>query len=116
MGCPHVVAEAFGADGARDGVYESCGARRLVVDATGVGATGVGATGMERARGSGERWQVPRKDLLAGLEVLLETGELRISKRLVEAGRLVKELTSIRFGRGESGEHDDLTMAVWLAC
>ena len=77
---------------------------------------GVGAPVVERARGSGERWQVPRKDLLAGLEVLLETGELRISKRLVEAGRLVKELTSIRFGRGESGEHDDLTMAVGLAC
>jgi len=77
---------------------------------------GVGAPVVERARSSGERWQVPRKDLLAGLEVLLETGELRISKRLAEAGRLVKELTSIRFGRGESGEHDDLTMAVGLAC
>ena len=81
-----------------------------------VDATGVGAPVVERARGSGERWQVPRKDLLPGLEVLLETGELRISKRLAEAGRLVKELTSIRFGRGESGEHDDLTMAVGLAC
>src|SRR5580658_6628788 len=55
---------------------------RLVVDATGVGApvvdllrsaglgvslTTVTITGGERARGQGERWQVPRGDLLAGL-------------------------------------------------
>jgi hypothetical protein len=50
------------------------------------------------------------------LEVLLETGELKIAKRLAEAGRLARELTSIRFGRGESGEHDDLAMAPGLAC
>ena len=72
--------------------------------------------GAERAHGGGERWQVPRKDLLAGLEVLLETGELKIAKRLAEAGRLARELTSIRFSTGESGEHDDLAMATGLAC
>jgi hypothetical protein len=68
---------------------------RLVVDATGVGApvvdllrsAGLGAslttvtiTSGERARGQGERWQVPRGDLLAGLEVLLEAGELKICR------------------------------------
>jgi hypothetical protein len=107
------------------------GRSRLVVDATGVGApvvdmlrsaglsatlTAVTITGAERARGYGERWQVPRKDLLAGLEVLLETGQLKISRKLAEAERLARELTAIRIGGGESGEHDDLAMAAGLAC
>ena len=65
-------------------------------------------TGAERAHGGGERWQVPRKDLLAGLEVLLETGELKIAKRLAEAGRLARELTSIRLGRGKAE-----SMTIW---
>ena len=104
---------------------------RLVVDATGVGApvvellrssgmgtriTAVTITGGDRAHGRSEDWYVPRKDLLTGLEVLLENGGLRISRKLGEAARLIGELTSIRAGRGESGEHDDLVMAVALAC
>ncbi len=105
------------------------GKSRLVVDATGVGApvvdllrsaglgvslTTVTITGGERARGQGERWQVPRGDLLAGLEVLLEAGELKICKRLREAERLVRELEAMRFAGG-GGEHDDLAFAVALA-
>ncbi len=80
---------------------------RLVVDATGVGApvvdllrsaglgvrlTTVTIPSGERARGHGERWHVPRGDLRAGLEVLLEAGELKICRRLKEATRLVREL------------------------
>jgi hypothetical protein len=106
---------------------------RLVVDATGVGApvvdllrsagmgmslTTVTITGGERASGQGERWNVPRGDLLAGLEVLLEAGELKICKRLGESERLVRELEAMQAGsRGKSGggEHDDLVFAVALA-
>jgi hypothetical protein len=107
------------------------GGCRLVVDATGVGApvvdllrsaglgvslTTVTITGGERAQGQGERWHVPRHDLLAGLEVLLEAGELKISKRLREAERLVRELEAMRPGSGNGGgEHDDLAFAVALA-
>jgi hypothetical protein len=102
---------------------------RLVVDATGVGApvvdllrsagltarlTAVTITGGERAHGQGERWHVPRGDLLAGLEVLLEAGELKISKRLKHAERLVRELESMA-AAGGGGEHDDLVFAVALA-
>ncbi len=102
---------------------------RLVVDATGVGApvvdllrsarlgvslTTVTITSGERARGQGERWHVPRGDLLAGLEVLLEAGELKICRRLKEAARLVRELERMRV-TGCGGEHDDLVFAVALA-
>ena len=107
---------------------EMAGRTRMVVDATGVGApvvemlrsAGVSAiavtiTGGAQAHGQGEHWHVPRRDLLAGLEVLLEAGDLKISRRLAEAERLVRELTALRT-RGGGGEHDNLVMAVALAC
>src|SRR5580704_8446364 len=70
---------------------------RLVVDATGVGApvvemlrgvrpacrvTAVTITSGEQAHGRGEEWHVPKKDLMAGLEILLEEGQLRIPRKL----------------------------------
>jgi len=103
---------------------------RLVVDSTGLGApivdllraaglsgrlTAVTITGGESARGNSEVWSVPRKDLLAGLEVLLDAGELQISRKLSHASTLVKELTSLR-NNGYSARHDDLVLAVALAC
>jgi hypothetical protein len=106
---------------------------RLVVDATGVGApvvellrsaglagriTAVTITGGEQAHGASEEWRVPRRDLLMGLEVLLEAGELTIARRLAEAERLKRELTRIQVGgrRSDGGEHDDLVIALGLAC
>ena len=115
------------------------GASYLTVDATGVGvpvvellrAAKLGCRGMTavtitpgaRARqapgfGVGEHWHVPRTDLLAGLQMLLERGELRISKKMRESGTLVRELLSMRGGGANSlnGQHDDLVLAVALAC
>ncbi len=109
------------------------GNARLVVDATGVGApvvemlrsarlpcrvTAVTITGGEHAHGRGEDWHVPRKDLLAALQVLLEDGQLRIYRALDEAATLLRELTEMRThgSRTQSGEHDDLALAVGLAC
>jgi hypothetical protein len=114
---------------------------RLVVDATGVGApvvemlrairpaclvTAVTITSGEHATGRGEEWHVPKKDLMAGLLVLLEDGQLKIHRKLREAATLVRELTDIRLrpqsgghvGMGAEGygEHDDLALAVALAC
>jgi hypothetical protein len=80
------------------------GQSRLVVDATGVGApvmdllrnagvggrtTAVTITGGEQAHGSNERWSVPKRDLLMGLEVLMESGDLVISRHLSDADRLL---------------------------
>jgi hypothetical protein len=69
------------------------------------------------ARYAGEDCE-PLQDLLAGLEVLLEAGELKICRRLKEAERLVRELESMRptsRKQGSGGEHDDLVFAVALA-
>jgi hypothetical protein len=113
----------------------------LTVDATGVGVpvvealrgaalgsrgmTAVTITGGEKARsvsyGVGEHWNVPRTDLLGGVQVLLERGELRIAKSMREAGSLVRELLSMRrpgaeAAAGAGAGHDDLVLAVSLAC
>jgi hypothetical protein len=68
---------------------------------------------------------VPKRDLIDGIQVLLEKGQLRIGK-LREAGRLAQELADVktsvssagrvRMGADGSGEHDDLVIALALAC
>jgi hypothetical protein len=113
---------------------------RLVVDATGVGtpvvdmlrASGPGCpiapvwiTGGQSQRFDGTVWHVPKLELLARLQALLETRRLRIIRRVREAGTLVRELSNVRsaarpgghmkIGAEGSGEHDDLVLAVALA-
>jgi hypothetical protein len=108
----------------------------LTVDATGVGAPvidmlnaarlgcpvrAVTITGGERASGQ----CVPKQDLMAELLVLLEKRKLSIGT-LREGPRLVKELGDVRahvsasgrtrLGAERNGEHDDLTIALALAC
>ena len=109
----------------------------LAVDATGVGApvvdmlraarlgcdlTPVVITGGERGV---SRWSVPKRDLMAEVQVMLENGQLRVG-RLKETGRLVRELVDmkrsvnatgrVRMGADGYGEHDDLVIALALAC
>jgi hypothetical protein len=113
---------------------------RLVVDATGVGMpvvdmlrasrpgceiAAVLITGGQGERFDGKVWHVPKLDLLARLQGLLEQKRLRISRRMRESGTLVRELTDmrstrrasgrLRVGADGSGEHDDLALAVALA-
>jgi hypothetical protein len=118
----------------------------VAVDATGVGApvvdllrsAGIGCeicavtiTGGEKAQSSGSwagvtRWSVPKQDLIAGMQVLLEKRELRIAHGLRTRGDLVRELLDmrattvrggrVRIGADGCGEHDDLVIAVALAC
>jgi hypothetical protein len=64
--------------------------------------------------------------LMTGLQMLLEQGDLRIAKAMREAGALVRELTDVRsttrksgrvkLGADGCGQHDDLVIAVALAC
>ena len=116
------------------------GSCRLVVDATGVGMPVVDMlraarpgcailpvwiTGGEKERFDGAVWRVPKLDLLARLQALLETKRLRIPRRMRETERLMRELMSMRSERRASehlkvgaegaGEHDDLALAVGLA-
>jgi threonine dehydrogenase-like Zn-dependent dehydrogenase len=119
------------------GSEELCGNCVLVVDATGVGApvvdmlraarlgceiVAVVITGGERGNGNGS---VPKRDLMAGLQALLDEGKLKIA-RMRETGRLVGELVDmkrsvsgsgrVRIGADGYGEHDDLAIALALAC
>jgi hypothetical protein len=114
----------------------------VAVDATGVGApivdmlragrlgcevAAVTITGGEKASGAGpgNAWSVPKQDLMAGVQVLLERRQLKIAPTLKEAGALVRELTDVkmtagargrlRMGADGSGEHDDLVVALGLA-
>lgn len=57
---------------------------------------------------------MPRADLLSEMQVLLEKGQLKIAKGLREAGALVRELWGCVLP--SSSEHDDLALAVALAC
>lgn len=113
----------------------------LVADATGVGGpvidllrrpplgcplfpvviTGSGA----ESRHAGHH-SVPKENLIAGLLVLFQNGELSIASGLPEAKTLVHELGNMRvkmsangharYGVWRTGEHDDLVMATALAC
>lgn len=75
----------------------------------------VTVTGGDRPDHKGGRWYVPKKDWIARLQSLLEKEELRIAKKLKETGALVRELVDMRV-RGKSESHDDLVLAVALAC
>jgi hypothetical protein len=68
---------------------------------------------------------VPKQDLIGGLQAVLETGELKIAAGLRFAGTLVKELVDVRvrqrvaggvrIGADGPGQHDDLVIALALA-
>ncbi len=113
----------------------------LLVDATGVGRpvvdhlreAGLGrkmravmVTGGQSERSDGGFDYVPKRDLIAGLQVLFEYGDLRIAKTLRYVEALKKEMADMRvkvtpsgneqFGAWREGEHDDLVFAVALAC
>jgi hypothetical protein len=113
----------------------------LAVDATGVGAPvvemlrgaalgceicAVTITSGERESETASGWNVPKQDLIAAMQVPLERGALRIAREMREVGPLVKELMDMKSVRGRSGrvrlgadgcdEHDDLVIAVALAC
>jgi hypothetical protein len=124
------------------GKVEGLGACTLVVDATGVGApvvdllreaelnarvVAVTITGADRvSRRSNGDWLVPKRDLVTGLQLMLQTEELRIASGLRAADVLVKELREMRvkvsmsghenFEAWRSGAHDDLVLATALAC
>ena len=83
-------------------------------------------TGGQSERSDGEFDYVPKRDLMAGLQVLFEFGELKIARTLRHVEELKKEMADMRvkvtpagneqFGAWREGEHDDLVFAVALAC
>jgi hypothetical protein len=114
----------------------------LVVDQTGVGRPVVdllrNAVGARRiipvtitsgqtvsVQSDGSR-HVPKKDLVTCMVSLLEDRRLKVARDLAEARTLTNELlnfkmqitpaANITYGAWRSGQHDDLVLAVALAC
>lgn len=72
-----------------------------------------------------EAYHVPRRDLISTGQVLLQAKRLKIAEGLSEGEQLVQELLSLRrkltdkgetFEPESTGGHDDLVMALLLAC
>ena len=69
---------------------------------------------------------VPKKELVTCLQLLLQGRRLKVARDLPDAGVLVRELENFRvkitpaanevFGAWREGQHDDLVLAVALAC
>ncbi len=109
----------------------------LVVDATGVGRavldqmreSGLEPIPVTITAGrfisfDGDHWRVPKKALLRPLVATMDTGRLKVARDLPEAEALQVELLAFQrriTARGHDafqgvGEHDDLVIAVALAC
>ncbi len=73
-------------------------------------------TGGERAHVHCHGWNVPKQDLISGVRVLLERGELRIARDLKGLRILMRELMEMQADGNRHGEHDDLVIALALAC
>ena len=120
---------------------ELTGRCTLVVDASGVGTpvvellrqSGLGCslmavtiTGGDAVSQSDGQFRVPKRDLVVGLQVMMEQQQVRIASGMPEGETLVRELMEMRmkvtagghdrYEAGRSGAHDDLVLAVALAC
>lgn len=111
----------------------------LIVDATGVGKAVVDLlkqeglsmyqvtiTGGEKVNRDGNAFNVPKRDLVATLQILLQSKRLQIASSLPLSQTLVKELLDFRmkidertahesFGAWREGSHDDMVLATALA-
>ena len=86
----------------------------------------VNITGGDQQSRSGKTWNVPKRDLLASLQLPLEHGQLKLAPNLKLMSSLIREFTDfrsttnssghVRLGADGSGEHDDLVIAIALAC
>lgn len=113
----------------------------LVIDGTGVGRPVVDLlreasldcelvplliTGGVNARMDRGVWNVPKRDLIAAVQVLFEQNRLSIAAGLPRAKTLLDELMAMRvkvsgngqdqYGAWREGAHDDLALAVAMAC
>ena len=71
-------------------------------------------------------YKVPKRDLIIGMQVLLQQRELQIAGGLADGPALLKEMADMQvkvslagneqYGAWREGTHDDLVLAVALAC
>ena len=111
----------------------------LVVDQTGVGAPvvdlfdqaglnpiGVMIHGGDKATNDGDSWRVPKRDLAGVLQVLLQSGRLKIASKLQLGPVLSAEMLNFKvkidlatahdsYSAWREQDHDDLVLSVALA-
>jgi hypothetical protein len=113
-------------------VVDQTGVGRAVVDLMRAQPLGVGmipvtiTAGQQTTIVEDGAYHVPKKDLVSTLQVLLQNRRLKIAPKLPEAATLEKELQNFKvkitpainevFGCWREGVHDDLVLAVALAC
>jgi hypothetical protein len=109
------------------------------VDQTGVGApvvdlfeqaglkpVGVLIHGGDKASHEGDSWRVPKRDLVGVLQVLLQTGRLKVASKLKLGPVLSQEMLNFRvkidpatahdsYSAWREEDHDDLVLSVALA-
>jgi hypothetical protein len=83
-------------------------------------------TGGARVHGVGGSWNVPKRDLISVLQVLLDQRRLIFAEGLPRMRTLVDELMAMearmtaqgneQFAARREGSHDDLALALALAC
>ncbi len=119
-----------------DGIASKLPRAALVVDATGVGRpivdllceaghapVAVSITAGKAITFDGDTWHVPKRELVRALVLALESGRLKIARRIPLADGFVRELAAFKVKvsqRGHDayegrGEHDDLVIATALA-
>jgi hypothetical protein len=115
------------------------GSAALVVDQTGVGApvvdllkkaglkpVAVSIHGGDAVTHEGERWRVPKRDLVGVLQVLLQTGRLKVSSKLELGPVLQAEMLTFKvkidpvtahdsYSAWRESDHDDLVLSVAMA-
>jgi Terminase RNaseH-like domain len=119
--------------------YPAMRGARVVIDATGVGRPvvdmlrdridaleSITITGGQAATTSGRDHSVPKADLVSSLKVLTETRRLKVSRDLPDQIRraLAAELAEFGYQQSDSGRttyggqgaHDDLVLALAMAC
>lgn len=116
------------------------GRTALVVDKTGVGApvvdmfrkaglrpVAITITGGNSVAPGDGGYHVPKRDLVTALQVLFQTGRLKVAAELADARLLVEELLNFKvkinvktahdsYEAWREGIHDDLVLAAALAC
>jgi hypothetical protein len=91
----------------------------------GLRPVGIGITGGGEVHVSAAGWNVPKRDLVVLTQSMLQDGRLRIASGLEHAATLTRELLDYRVRisatghdsyDAREGQHDDLVLAVSLAC
>jgi hypothetical protein len=110
-------------------LIDNTGVRRAISDLfrqEGLHFYPITITGGDKAYRDGRSINIPKRDLVSTIQVLLQTKRLKIPAALPEAQVLLEEMTNFQvkisqtghdsYGAWREGTHDDLLLAVALAC